>query len=86
MGTCMWVHAYGYMHGCIHSYVHTCIRAHVHTYILTQVPDESERLSAVMDEAKAAAAAEHVSDQALSLDADEGASKVFGLGLGPAAV
>ena len=47
---------------------------------MTQVPDEKERLSAVMDEAKAAAAAEHVSDQALSLDADQGASKVFGLG------
>ena len=61
-----------------HTHTHTCI--YVHPCILTQVPDEKERLSAVMDEAKAAAAAEHVSDQALSLDADQGASKVFGLG------
>ena len=60
--------------------VHTHIDAHVHTYILTQVPDESERLGTALDEPKAAAAAENDSDQALSLDADQGASKVFGLG------
>ena len=45
-------------------------------YFFTKVPDESERLSAALDEAKATAAAEHDSDQALSLDADRGASKV----------
>ena len=42
------------------------------------MPDESERLSAALDEPKSAAAAEHESDRVLSRDADEGASKVFG--------
>ena len=47
-------------------------------YFSTQVLDEKERLSAALDEPTAAAAVEHDSDQALSLDADRGASKVSG--------
>ena len=40
------------------------------------MPDKKECLSAALDEPKAAVAAENYLDQALSLDADQGASKV----------
>jgi len=45
------------------------------------VPDEKKHLI-TLDEPKAAAAAEHDLDQTPSPNADRGASKVFGIGIG----
>ena len=57
------------------------MRAILLACLLIQVLHKEKCLSLALHDAKAVAAAEHDSGRALSLDADQGASKVFVLGV-----